>query len=85
MYELSINSEEAILKIAKKLINFSMHQEKVWKMKFIIENLGKDWDEIKNKLFAFKKSIDETTLNKSSIKQLPSLQHANFGDNVCSP
>jgi hypothetical protein len=42
MYCLYVNSKEDVKKLAEVLLNFSHHLEKIWKMRFIAQNIGKD-------------------------------------------
>jgi len=76
LYFLYLNRQEEILKLAKILLKYSKHAEKMWRMKFIIENSGKKYEEVKNELLYFKKCVRETTLNKNPTLSLLSLQRA---------
>jgi len=80
MYCLTMHYQTDVLKLAKILLKYSIHQEKIWKMKFIMENLGKPWDETKDKLLDFKRIVNESTLNKGFIKELPSLRYDMIGE-----
>lgn len=79
VYEISVNSTKDVLKLAKTLLKFSRHIEKIWKMKFILRNIGKKWSQVKYKLEKFKKHVKETTLNKSSIQLQQFLHYATTG------
>jgi len=68
MYCLYINRKEDVKKLAEVLLNFSHHLEKIWKMRFIAQNIGKDWVLVKDEITQFKNRVKETTLNKSSIQ-----------------
>jgi hypothetical protein len=71
MYEISINSMRDVLELAKILLKFSSHWEKIWKMKFIIENYNKPYQEVKIRIYNFKRKVKEHL----STKEQPSLQH----------
>lgn len=75
IYCLNLNHQKDVLKLAKILLKYSKHKEKIWKMKFVLENLGRNWEETKDKLLDFKRVTNETIINKSSIKELPFLRH----------
>ncbi|MEM5773219.1 MAG: hypothetical protein QXL86_03305 [Candidatus Aenigmatarchaeota archaeon] len=75
MYRLNLYHQKGVLKLAKILLNLSKHAEKIWKMKFILENYGKNWEEIEPKINEFKKWVKNTNLN-SFTQELPSLRHA---------
>lgn len=76
LYYLYLSRQEDILKLAKILLKYSRHEEKIWKMKFIIENSGKRWENIKDELFRFKEFVRDTTLNKNPTLTSLSIQHA---------
>jgi len=81
MYCLNINFQEDIRKLATILLSLSSHQEKIWKMKFILENINKGWMDVCQRLQEFKKFIDETNLNKTS-KELRYLHYATKASDV---
>jgi hypothetical protein len=68
MYCLYINRKEDVKKLAEVLLNFSHHLEKIWKMRFIAQNIGKYWVLVKDEITKFKNRVKETTPNKSSIQ-----------------
>lgn len=76
MYCLNLHYQKDIVKIANILIRFSLHQEKIWKMNFILENQNKNWEEIKDRIEKFRTYVKETNLNSVDAKQLPYHQHA---------
>jgi len=67
LYVLILNYPEEVHQLAKILYNYSKHEEKIWKIKFIIQNLNKDWDEIKNKVERFRKMVKDTRFNETYI------------------
>jgi len=76
MYRLNLNYQEDLIKLAKILLNLSHHEEKIWKMKFFLENKGKNWEDIKDKIDKFKGWLEYTNLN-TSMQQSHFLLHAN--------
>jgi transposase len=84
MYCLNLHYQKDIIKLAEILIKFSLHQEKIWKMSFILKNQNRKWEEVKNKIEKFRAYVKENNLN-NSIKQLPYRQHAMTNEDVYSP
>lgn len=62
MYCLNVNFQEDIQKLATILLSFSLHQEKIWKMKFILENTNKSWEGVKDEIDRFKLNVERSTL-----------------------
>jgi predicted HTH domain antitoxin len=69
MYYLSLNHQKDVLKLSKILIKYSKHPEKIWKMKFIMKNQGKNWEEVKDELKKFKEYVKSTNIN--NITRVP--------------
>lgn len=80
MYCLSLNYQEELIRLAKILLIRSKHLEKIWKMKFILENKDRNWEEIKDKIEEFKNNVKESNLNNKSIKGLPYLPRDEKGE-----
>ena len=58
LYSLRLLRKEEVFRLAKKLISYSKHEEKIEKMKLIIHLKNKNsWKEIKNMVYFFKKRI----------------------------
>lgn len=62
MYCLNLHYQDEIRKLAKILLKFSKHGEKIWKMKFILENQGKNWIDVKTEIDKFKQWVKENKL-----------------------
>lgn len=67
MYFVYLNRQKNIREIAKILLNYSKHEEKIWKMKFILQEMDKNCEDVKSKLDEFKRVVKETRLDQSFI------------------
>lgn len=66
-YGLIMNRRDEVLEILKHILHFSKHSEKIKKMKFMLKNNGKRYDEAINEWNNIKKEIKKEVLN--SYKQ----------------
>ncbi|MFH1588438.1 MAG: hypothetical protein ABIA76_03820 [Candidatus Diapherotrites archaeon] len=62
IYNLSLSKKQEIIQLAKKLLPLSNHNEKIKKMKFIIKNKNKKWNEIEKKWKKLRVSIKKSLL-----------------------
>lgn len=60
MYCLNLHYQKEVIMLVRCLLKLSNHEEKIRKMKLILENRGKNWEEIKDQLFEFKKWVNST-------------------------
>lgn len=61
-YDIILYQKEQILSLIKILLPLSKHEEKIKKMKFILDNKEKKWREVKPKWERLKQEIDEGLL-----------------------
>jgi hypothetical protein len=60
-YSLVIYRKMDVIRLAEKLLPLSNHTEKIWKIRLILTNRNKNWNEIEKKLSIIKRKIKEQT------------------------
>lgn len=64
-YGVRIYSKLDIIRIVNSLLPLSRHSEKIRKMKFILENKDRKWNEIKEPLFDLRNGIKDSRFNSA--------------------
>jgi len=62
IFDLTINRKKEIISLINKLLPLSKHSEKIRKMKFILENKNKKWNEIQEKWTKLRSEIKKELL-----------------------
>jgi len=85
IYCLQINYKNDVIRLAKILLNLSCHMEKICKMKLILENSGKSWEETEDKIENFRNWMKKSRLdNNIFISPLHSTLRAMRVEDECS-
>jgi len=66
LYRLNVYRKQDIIKLIKKLLPLSNHSEKIKKMKLILGNENKSWNEVKDNVLKLEEEIKNERIYKSS-------------------